>query len=78
LLPEVATSGIFSAAKQRPGAIVSSLASHHATRDLILMPVASPVRDSGEFGDVLAQDWFLHSGKTPQQGQPESGVGFEY
>src|ERR1700722_6856040 len=46
-----------SAAKQRPGVIVSSLAYHHARRDLILMPITSQVRGSGEFGEVIVQDW---------------------
>lgn len=46
-----------SAAKQRPGVIVSSLAYHRARRDLILMPITSQVRGSGDFGEVLVQDW---------------------
>jgi mRNA interferase MazF len=46
-----------SAAKQRPGVVVSSLAYHRARRDLILMPITSQVRGSGEFGEVIVQDW---------------------
>jgi mRNA interferase MazF len=45
-----------SATKQRPGVIVSSLGYHHARRDLILMPITSQVRGSGEFGEVIVQD----------------------
>jgi mRNA interferase MazF len=46
-----------SATKQRPGVIVSSLAYHYARRDLILMPITSQVRGSGEFGEVIVHDW---------------------
>lgn len=46
-----------SAAKQRPGVVVSSLAYHRARRDLILMPITSQVRGSGEFGEVILEDW---------------------
>lgn len=46
-----------SATKQRPGVIVSSLAYHRARRDLILMPITSQVRGSGEFGEVILEDW---------------------
>lgn len=46
-----------SAAKQHPGVIVSSLAYHRAWRDLMLMPITSQMRGSGEFGEVLVQDW---------------------
>lgn len=46
-----------SATKQRPGVVVSSLAYHLARRDLILMPITSQVRGSGEFGEVLLNDW---------------------
>lgn len=46
-----------SASKQRPGVIVSSLAYHRARRDLILMPITSQVRGSGDFGEVIVQDW---------------------
>jgi mRNA interferase MazF len=46
-----------SATKQRPGVIVSSLTYHRARRDLILMPITSQVRGSGEFGEVVLEDW---------------------
>lgn len=45
-----------SAAKQRPGVIVSSAAYHRARRDLILMPITSQLRASA-FGEVTVQDW---------------------
>ncbi len=45
-----------SAGKQRPGVVVSSLASHRARRAVILMPITSQVRGSGEFGEVIVQD----------------------
>lgn len=46
-----------SASKQRPGVIVSGLAYHRARRDLILMPITSQLRGSGDFGEVIVQDW---------------------
>lgn len=46
-----------SATKQRPGVVVSSLAYHRARRDLILMPITSQVHGSGEFGEVVIEDW---------------------
>ena len=46
-----------SAAKQRPGVIVSSPAYNRVRRDLILMAITSQVRGSGTFGEVLVQDW---------------------
>lgn len=46
-----------SASKQRPGVVVSSLAYHRARRDVILMPITSQVRASGDFGEVIVQDW---------------------
>lgn len=46
-----------SATKQRPGVLVSSLAYHSNRRDLILMPITSQVRGSGEFGEVILEDW---------------------
>ena len=42
-----------SATEQRPGIVVSSLAYHRSRGDLILMPITSQVRGSGEFGEVL-------------------------
>lgn len=46
-----------SATKQRPGVVVSSLAYHRVRRDLILMPITSQLRGSGEFGEVILEDW---------------------
>ena len=46
-----------SAAKQRPGVIVSSPAYNRVRRDLILMAVTSQLRGSGAYGEVLVQDW---------------------
>jgi hypothetical protein len=43
--------------QQRPGIVVSSLAYHRARRDVILMSITSQVRGSGEFGEVLVQEW---------------------
>lgn len=46
-----------SASKQRPGVVVSSLAYHRSRRDVILMPITSQVRGSGDFGEVIVVDW---------------------
>jgi mRNA interferase MazF len=46
-----------SAAKQRPGVIVSNAAYHRARRDVILMAITSQVRGSGAFGEVIVQEW---------------------
>lgn len=46
-----------SAAKQRPGVIVSSPAYNRVRRDLILMAITSQLRGSGTFGEVMVQDW---------------------
>jgi len=46
-----------SAAKQRPGAIVSSAAYHDARRDVILMAVTSRLRGASVFGEFVVQDW---------------------
>lgn len=34
-----------------------TLTYHRARRDVILMPITSQVRGSGEFGEVIVQDW---------------------
>lgn len=46
-----------SAAKQRPGVIISSAAYHQMRHDVILMAITSQVRGSGAFGEVILQDW---------------------
>jgi mRNA interferase MazF len=46
-----------SASKQRPGVIVSSLAYHRARHDVVLMAITSQMRGSGQFGEVIVQDW---------------------
>jgi mRNA interferase MazF len=46
-----------SAAKKRPGVVVSSDAYHDARRDLVLMPITSHIRPGDTFGDVLVQNW---------------------
>jgi mRNA interferase MazF len=46
-----------SAFKQRPGVIVSNTAYHRARRDVILMAITSQMRGSGQFGEVIVQDW---------------------
>lgn len=46
-----------SAAKQRPGVIVSSIAYHRERRDVILMAITSQLRGSSTFGEVIVQDW---------------------
>jgi len=45
-----------SAAKQRPGVIVSNAAYHQARRDVVLMAITSQLRGAA-FGDILVQDW---------------------
>jgi mRNA interferase MazF len=45
-----------SAAKQRPGVIVSSAAYHQSRRDVLLMAITSQLRGAA-FGDILVQDW---------------------
>jgi mRNA interferase MazF len=45
-----------SAAKQRPGVIVSSAAYHQSRRDVVLMAITSQLRGAA-FGDILVQDW---------------------
>ena len=46
-----------SAAKKRPGVVVSSTEYHKARRDLILMAATSQMRSTDTFGELIVHDW---------------------